>query len=586
MKKLCGIVILSCLITLSACFNAKQAETVVPAAAITTPVTTITTAVTTTEATTTTAAETTTTATTAPAEEAPKSNADIIFSAAKKAMATIIDEDDFGFEFIYEYTGWHCGVISDDLIKPNLINYTSNSAISRDSKDNFRLMLEFYINQNLNEKLDGGVYAVSVDGTGEVTSALYSEMGNSNIIEKKLAAGFYYVEDYSENLTPETTIYTYVNSTPPLSQKAEKVSDGGSVVNIVMPWRYTPLSKYIEEVKIPEGVEIKYKDKPTSYNHYYSYITETLRTDDNPELREEECIDLFFVQAGEVTAMVNSGLALPLYKIGITEKETADMYDYTLELGKSYDGELRAVTFGAYPQAFIYNRAIAKEVLGTDEPEKVDEYVSDWGKFTETAGKMKEAGYFMISDPENCFLPFTQNVENTNKNNIALPQSWYDWANTMRYYHERGFFLTNDFLWGIDFETEKVFGFFGSPASIDFGLTLDSSYRSNEYDVTPGPGTSFDDGYYICAAVGTDNMTEAAAIIRSLCFDKENLREMAEDGDNFTNSKSVVAELSGNNHYPAYDKAARRIKYIAPGYYAGYEYAITRELEDIFTYGS
>ncbi len=41
-----------------------------------------------------------------------------------------------------------------------------------------------------------------------------------------------------------------------------------------------------------------------------------------------------------------------------------------------------------------------EEVLGTSDPAEVQEYVKDWDAFFETADKMKEARYAMLSGPD------------------------------------------------------------------------------------------------------------------------------------------------------------------------------------------
>lgn len=55
----------------------------------------------------------------------------------------------------------------------------------------------------------------------------------------------------------------------------------------------------------------------------------------------------------------------------------------------------------------FYNRDAAKKVLGTDDPEKVQEAVSDWDKFNETAEKMKAKGYKMVSSANDTYRVYS-----------------------------------------------------------------------------------------------------------------------------------------------------------------------------------
>lgn len=94
-------------------------------------------------------------------------------------------------------------------------------------------------------------------------------------------------------------------------------------------------------------------------------------------------------------------------------------------------GKLKAVSWEADPGVFVYRRSIAKEVLGTDDPDKVQEAISDWNKFEEVAGKMKEKGYKMLSGYDDAYRVFSNNVSapwvNANEEVVIDPKE-IDWS--------------------------------------------------------------------------------------------------------------------------------------------------------------
>lgn len=63
---------------------------------------------------------------------------------------------------------------------------------------------------------------------------------------------------------------------------------------------------------------------------------------------------------------------------------------YTLDIGKSDDNKIRAVSHQACAGAVGYKREMAKKYLGTDEPEKIGEMFSSADKIVETAKILKE----------------------------------------------------------------------------------------------------------------------------------------------------------------------------------------------------
>ena len=58
----------------------------------------------------------------------------------------------------------------------------------------------------------------------------------------------------------------------------------------------------------------------------------------------------------------------------------------------------------------FYNREIAKEVLGSDDPDAVQAEVKDWAAFKATADKLKDAGYQACSSVNDTFRVYSNNV--------------------------------------------------------------------------------------------------------------------------------------------------------------------------------
>ena len=86
-----------------------------------------------------------------------------------------------------------------------------------------------------------------------------------------------------------------------------------------------------------------------------------------------------------------------------TKIKEADIAQYSIDIG-SRDGEVVALGYQGTGSVMIYNAEIAKEVFGTDDPEKIEKIVGagtgKWDKFFEAAEKLKKKGYAAVSGPE------------------------------------------------------------------------------------------------------------------------------------------------------------------------------------------
>ena len=104
------------------------------------------------------------------------------------------------------------------------------------------------------------------------------------------------------------------------------------------------------------------------------------------EIPADDRVDLFIVDEADLRDYVESEVSLDVTgQIGITREELADQFPYTQQMATDGEGRLKAVTWQATPGVFVYRRSIANKVLGTDDPDKVQEAVSDWEKFAGTA---------------------------------------------------------------------------------------------------------------------------------------------------------------------------------------------------------
>jgi len=142
-------------------------------------------------------------------------------------------------------------------------------------------------------------------------------------------------------------------------------------------WSFTDeLGKMIDYYKKANpNVEIEYVVVPNDV--YQSKLKPVLQSGQGAP-------DVFALEAGYVKGYVESGFMADLS--GIDAKDTMQ---YTKDVTLNKDGKVTGLSWQATPGAFFYRRSIAKKYLGTDDPVKVQEMVSDFDKFLAVAETLK-----------------------------------------------------------------------------------------------------------------------------------------------------------------------------------------------------
>ncbi len=87
-----------------------------------------------------------------------------------------------------------------------------------------------------------------------------------------------------------------------------------------------------------------------------------------------------------------------VFDLGITEDlsqapynvNPGDMFDFAAKLESGPNGELYGVEQQICPSGFAYRRDLAKEYLGTDDPDELAEMISDWDKMLTVSKQVKE----------------------------------------------------------------------------------------------------------------------------------------------------------------------------------------------------
>ena len=346
---------------------------------------------------------------------------------------------------------------------------------------------------------------------------------------------------------------------------AEEAAEEGKVLNIYC-WneefksRLTDHYPGYEEVDGTHGkigdVEVVWNITPSDDNAYQNNLDENLLK--QADAAADDKIDLFLIEADYALKYVDTEFTLNVADLGITADDLAQQFQYTQDIVTDSNGNLKGVSWQGCPGLLVYNREVAKEVLGTDDPAEVQKSVADWDTFLATAQTMKDAGYFMTSSVNDTYRVFSNNVTSkwVEDGVINIDANIEKWVEVSKAMVDAG--ETNTYeLWGDDwskgfYPDGKTFCYFGPAWFFDFcmaGDTEGSIANAGGWAATEGPQGFFWGGTWICGAAGTDNASLVKDIMLKLTCDGDIMTEIAKADGDFVNNKASMEALSTDESF-------------------------------------
>lgn len=304
-------------------------------------------------------------------------------------------------------------------------------------------------------------------------------------------------------------------------------------------------------------ITVNFTQTPSDDNAYQNKLDTDLPK--NASAADDDKIDMYLVEADYALKYVDTDYAMPIADLGITDAELANQYQYTKDIMTDSNGVLKGVSWQGCPGVLIYNRAIATEVLGSDDPDAVQEAVKDWATYAETAAKVAEAGYKMTAGPDDSFRVYSDNAATPwvdADGNLSVPASVKDWAEATKELSDNGYIGTGA-LWGDDwskgfYPEGGVFCYFGPAWFIDFCMAADdeaSIAHAGGWGATVGPQGFSWGGTWIVAEPNTDNPALVADIMRKLTTDKDIMVAIVKGNNDFVNNQPAMEEMAADTSY-------------------------------------
>jgi len=161
----------------------------------------------------------------------------------------------------------------------------------------------------------------------------------------------------------------------------------------------------------------------------------------------------------------------------------ADIPEYAVR--RNPDGEVIALPYQSAAFAFLYRRSIAREVWGTDDPDRISEIIGggsrSWDKFLEAAKTLKKHGYYIAPGYKHlAWMIDTSASSAWDSGQKEIPPLWKEFMDVSRYMFEQGYILNSD-GWSDAWCNDKE-----SPGSRVFGAVVPPDYFEHAIRATPG----------------------------------------------------------------------------------------------------
>lgn len=262
--------------------------------------------------------------------------------------------------------------------------------------------------------------------------------------------------------------------------------------------------------------------------------------------------------------------AIPVTDAGLTMDMYSNAYQFTIDYA-TVNGNLMAMTWQAPTGCLAYRIDIAEEVLGTSDPDEVQEYVKDWDAFLDTAAKMKEAGKYMVSGPDDLKYAFIDQKKSpwVKDGALNIDSCINDYLETSKVIYDNDYSLKSA-MWSTEWTanmTGDVFCYFGCTWFVQWSLSPESA---GTWNVCTGPVSFHWGGSYLVITDKCPNKELAALVVYTLCCDEDVAYNLYKDDYDFPNNQAAVEKLiadgvganpilDGQNPLEAWNEGAKGI---------------------------
>lgn len=290
-------------------------------------------------------------------------------------------------------------------------------------------------------------------------------------------------------------------------------------------------------------------------DYYQTKLDEILEDPDN-----ELYPDIMGLEVDYVLKYVNSDYLLSASDVGITESDYANQYQYNLDLGTDYDGNVKALFWQATPGCFQVRADLAEQYLGTtDSQELHDQYFSSVDSIIAAAEKVNEAsgGTCKLFSGYDELLRMFSNSRTTgwyDENDvIQVDQNMEDYMEFAKTCYDEELTFGTD-QWNTDWYANMDGDGSSSNAAIAYCgcpwftyWCLSDTWKNNTILVAgPDDHQFYWGGTGIAATTGCSDTDLAGKVMKSFTCDTDFMVEINGANSDYVNNKEAIKQISAN----------------------------------------
>jgi len=292
--------------------------------------------------------------------------------------------------------------------------------------------------------------------------------------------------------------------------------------------------------------------------------------------------DVFTIETAFIRKYVESGMLLDL--TDLYNADRSRLLSYPAETA-TYNGRVYAMAWQAAPGAMFYRRSLARKYLGTDDPDRVQSFFSDFNALMETAREIRDLSNrtcVIVSSIDDLLYPFlgARTQPWVINNRLVIDPVMEQYMDAMKELTDQNMEArvsqwSEEWFAGIrgEFRNNKnqhidVFAYFLPPWGLQYVLKTNAFETSGDWAMIPGPSLWHWGGTWIGAWRDTPKANAAREMIRFFSTDDNFLELYAGSTGEIVNSitamnriKNNFSEpfLAGQNHYAMFANIAEGI---------------------------
>ena len=238
---------------------------------------------------------------------------------------------------------------------------------------------------------------------------------------------------------------------------------------------------------------------------------------------------------------------------------TSNMFPFTLDVAKDDEGNLKGLSWCAYPGGIGYKRDIAKKYLGTDDPDKISNMLSSPENIIETSRTLYNnskgtaklfPGYEELFQIYRCARSQPWIVDNK----LTIDSKMIEYLDLQKYLTKNKY---SDSIrawtprWNMSI-SDKTTMCYSIPT---WGISniIEPNDKSNvdkgRWGIAKAPYSYYWGATILCMSATSDNKDLSWQFIKYLTSDKNQLEEWAQNYGDFINNKELVSKFKNDDTY-------------------------------------